>query len=56
MQASQLAGEVVTPQIMALGQAFDQAEARIPPEDAAAEAAARSGLAPLEQVLNAFPK
>jgi len=55
MQASQLAGETVTQQAMALGQAFEK-EARPTDTEEAMLVAARSALPALEQVLAHFSK
>ena len=55
MQASQQAGEIVTQQAMALGQAFEKDD-KVPYTEEAKIEAARSALPALEQVLNHFSK
>ena len=55
MQASQAAGEVVTPQVMAMGQAFEK-DANVPETEEEMLKAARSALPALEQVLGHFSK
>jgi len=55
MQASQLAGEAVTPQVMATGKAFEKE--RVPPEaETVVLAETRSALPALQQVLGHFSK